>query len=295
MRYVSKSILKQAYRKRNPWSHKGQFGKLLVIAGSERHTGSPIFVGMAAYRAGCDLVYLVGPKRAMDIAAGYSPLLITEPLEGKHLEEKHVNNILSLIDICRATAVVIGPGLWRTPETRKAINTLVEKIDLPMIIDADAIRAISVIRDELKNKKMVITPHSNEFHELTGVKVSENLKERINSVRKAAYEINCGKDSTCPIYPPITIILKGNVDVISNGKEVVLNDTGSPMMSKGGCGDTLTGIAGALLSRKIDTFTAGCAAAYINGKAGEIIAKKYGEGLLPTDLINEIPNVIKSG
>lgn len=292
MRYVSKTILKEIYKKRKPWIHKGQFGRLVAITGSKIHTGSPIFVGMSAYRSGCDMVYLVGPERAMNVAANYSPALMTKPLEGDYLEEKHITQILSLIDNCRATAVVIGPGLWRTDVVRRTITTLVEKINVPMVIDADAIRAVSAIKDKLKGKKILLTPHANELLELTGVKVSEKIKDRINTVRNEAYKINCGKDNTCPLYPPITIVLKGNVDVISNGKEVVLNDTGTPFMTKGGCGDTLTGIAGALLARKADIFTAGCATSYINGKAGELAAKKYGEGLLPTDLIEEISNVI---
>lgn len=294
MRYVSGAILKELYRKRKPWVHKGQFGRLVVISGSKIHTGSPIFVGMAAYRAGCDMVYLTGPQRAMDVAANYSPVLMTKPLDGDYLEGKHVNSILSLIETCRATAVVIGPGLWRTDEVRKPINMLVEKINIPMVIDADAIRAVSVIKDKLKNKKILLTPHANEFLELTGVQVSENIKDRINAIRKEAYKLNCDKDDTYPLYPSITIMLKGNIDVISNGKEVVLNDIHDNRLTKGGCGDTLTGIAGALLARKIDSFATGCAAAYINGKAGELAAKKYGEGLLPTDLIEHIPNVIKS-
>ncbi len=295
MRYVSKTVLKEVYKKRKPWMHKGQFGRLVVISGSKIHTGSPIFVGMAAYRAGCDMVYLTGPKRAMDVAANYSPVLMTKSLDGSYLEEKHITQILSLIETSKATAVVIGPGLWRTDVIRRTINTLVEKINVPMVIDADAIRAVGAIKDKLKNKKILLTPHANELLELTGVQVSENIKDRINKTRQESYKINCGKDNTCPLYPPITILLKGNVDVISNGKEVMLNDTGSPQMTKGGCGDTLTGIAGSLLARGVSTFTAGCVSAYINGKSGELATKKYGESLLPTDLIDEIPNVIKGG
>ena len=295
MRYVSKTILKEIYKKRKPWAHKGQFGKLVVISGSRIYTGSPIFVGMAAYRAGCDMVYLTGPQRAMDVAANYSPVLITKPLEGDYLEENHVNKILSFIENSKATAVVIGPGLWRIDKTRKAINTLVEKIRLPMVIDADAIRAVSAIKDKLKGKNILLTPHGDEFRELTGVKVTETIKDRIDTVRKEAYKLNCGKDNICPLYPPITVVLKGNIDVISNGKEIMLNDTGVPFLTKGGLGDCLTGIAGAIIARKVDTFTAGCAAAYINGKSGGLASKKYGEGMLPTDLIEEIPNVIKGG
>jgi len=188
MPYVTKDILKKVYTKRNPWSHKGQYGKLLVIAGSERHTGSPIFVGMSAYRAGCDLVYLIGPRRPMDVAASYSPLFITQPLEGKQLVMEHIHEILSMIKEVRATAVAIGPGLWRTKETRRAVIELVKKIDLPMVIDADAIRAVGENKKILYNKKIVLTPHDNEFLELTNVKVSrESLKDRIKAVNEEAH------------------------------------------------------------------------------------------------------------
>lgn len=282
MQYVTKSILKQVYPKRDLWVHKGMFGRLLCITGSERYTGSPIFVGLAAYRAGCDLVFLIGPKRAMDIASSYSPLLISQPLQGKQLENKHVKKILSMINEIKPDAIVIGPSLWRTQPTRKAIVKLIEQIDLPMVIDADAIRAVSAKRKILRTKKSLLSPHDNEFLELTGIKVSRNnIKERIKSVETQAKLLNT------------TILLKGHVDIISDGKRTMLNKSGSPYMTVGGCGDTLAGIAGALLARKIDAFTAGCAAAYINGLAGELAAKKYGEGMLPVDLIEEIPRVIK--
>lgn len=278
--HVTKSILKKVYQKRGEWSHKGDFGRLLVIAGSRRHTGSPIFVSLAAYRAGCDLVFLVGPERAMDVAASYSPVLITEPLEGTQLERKHVQEILKMVEEVKPTAVAIGPGLWRTQETREAIVKLIEQISLPMVIDADAIRAISVAKEKLRNKKSVLTPHASEFYELSGRKISTNLRERIKTVMEEAKKINS------------TIVLKGHIDIISDGKRISLNKTGSPYLTKGGCGDTLTGICGAFLSRRVDSFTAACAATFVNGKAGEIAAKKYGEGLLPTDLIESIPEVI---
>jgi NAD(P)H-hydrate epimerase len=107
------------------------------------------------------------------------------------------------------------------------------------------------------------------------------LEERIDAVKKVAAELKT------------TILLKGHIDVISNGKEVMLNKTGSPLLTKAGLGNTLAGICAAILARGIDTFTSACAAAYINGKAGELAAEKFGEGLLPTDLIEFIPEVIK--
>ena len=274
----SLKILKKIYKKRDVWSHKGQFGKLVVIAGSKRHTGSPCFVGLAAYRAGCDLVYIAAPERSADIAANFSPNLITEPLEGDKLTKNHIEKIISLIEEVRATSVAIGPGLWREKETLDAIVELIGKINLPMVIDADAVRAVATKKGVLK-ENCVLTPHADEFGELTGIRV-KNLEERKRFVKEFAKKLN------------VVILLKGHIDVVSNGNKIFLNKTGSPFMTKGGCGDTLTGICGALLARGIDTFNSACAAAYINGKAGELASKKYKEGLLATDLIENIPKVI---
>ncbi len=281
MRYVRKDILNQIYKKRNKWIHKGQFGKLVVISGSKRHTGSPCFVGMAAYRAGCDLVYIIAPERAANVAANFSPCLITEPLKGDKLTKKHVKKIISLIKEVRATSIAIGPGLWREKETFKAILDIIKKVNLPMVIDADAIRAISKNKNILKGKRCVLTPHKNEFEEFLGFKI-KTFRERIKFVKQEAKKWDC------------TILLKGHIDIISNGKKLVLNKSGTPFMTKGGCGDTLTGICGAFLARNVDKFTSACAAAYINGKAGELASKKYGEGILPTDLIEFIPKIIKN-
>jgi hydroxyethylthiazole kinase-like uncharacterized protein yjeF len=279
--YIGKNILKKVYKKREKWSHKGQYGKLVVIAGCKRHTGSACFVGLSAYRAGCDLVYIDSPERSANIAANFSPVLITEPLQGDKLTKNHVGKIISLIKEVRATAVAIGSGLWREKETFDAIIDLIEKIDLPMVIDADAIRAVSTKKNVLKDKRCILTPHADEFRQLTGIKVGNNVNQRAKAVKSEAGKINS------------VILLKGNVDVVSDGKRVMLNKTGSTFMTKGGCGDTLTGICGAFLARGVDTFTSACASTYINGKAGELASKKYRESLLPTDLIEEIHNVIK--
>jgi ADP-dependent NAD(P)H-hydrate dehydratase / NAD(P)H-hydrate epimerase len=286
MKHVVKSILKSAYAKRDPWSRKGRYGRLLIIGGSRRYQG-PIFTGLAAYRAGCDLVFMVGPQRPMDAATSFSPHLMTEPLKGDRLEPRHTRTILKMIEEVKATAVVIGPGLWRAEQTR-------ERISLPMVVDADAIRAISVAKGKLYKKDALLTPHSNEFLELAGINVSENVGKRLDVVKGEAHKINCS-GGACPITPPVTLLLKGHLDVVSNGINSAVNKTGSPYMTKGGCGDTLAGICGALLARGVDTFTSACAATYINGRSGELAAKEFGEGLLATDLIGKIPAVIKNG
>ena len=281
MRYVDPSILAKVYPRREPWVHKGRFGRLLLVCGSERLTGSACFAGMAAYRAGTDLVYIVAPQRAADVAANYSPVLMTRPLTGARLEEKHEQDVLETISEVKATAVVIGPGLWREEETMKTITNLVQHIRLPMVIDADAIRAIGRLREPIRLKNAVFTPHANEFKELTGKTVTDRLDERTRTVEEAARRLGS------------VILLKGHIDIISDGTRTALNRTGTPFMTKGGLGDTLTGICGAYLARGVDGFTAACAAAYVNGKAGEIASKKYRESLLPTDLIDHIHEAIR--
>jgi len=278
---VKKSILTRIYPRREPWVHKGRFGRLLLVCGSERLTGSACFAGMAAYRAGTDLVYIVAPQRAADVAANYSPVLMTRPLTGTRLEEKHEQDVLETISEVKATAVVIGPGLWREEETMKTITNLVQHIRLPMVIDADAIRAIGRLREPIRLKNAVFTPHANEFKELTGKTVTDRLDERTRTVEEAARRLGS------------VILLKGHIDIISDGTRTALNRTGTPFMTKGGLGDTLTGICGAYLARGVDGFTAACAAAYVNGKAGEIASKKYRESLLPTDLIDHIHEAIR--
>ena len=279
--WVKKSLLKKIYKKREEWVHKGQFGRLLCVTGNQWNTGSPIFVGMSASRAGCDLVFLTGPERAMQVAAHYSPVLITKPLRGEMFCREHVEEVLRFISLVRPKAALIGNGLWREPETKLAIISLVEKIHLPMILDADAIRAISARKELLGQKKTIILPHANEFRELTGIEVTADLEERSKVVEEQAKVLGT------------VILLKGHVDVISDGKQTMLNKTGSPLMTKGGMGDTLAGICGALVARGIDLFEAACAAAYINGKAGELVTKELGESALPTDLIKYIYKVIK--
>jgi hydroxyethylthiazole kinase-like uncharacterized protein yjeF len=279
--FVKKDILRKVYAKRDLWVHKGRFGRLAVISGSERHTGSACFAGMAAYKAGTDLVYVFAPQRAADVAANFSPVLMTIPLQGTRLEQKHVGQILDALGEVKATAAVIGPGLWREGETLEAIIQLLGRINLPTVIDADAIRAVGQHRDSPRPEKCIFTPHADEFRQLTGSTVDEQMSSRTKSVQSEAKRLDS------------TILLKGHVDIISDGRKTLLNGTGTSYMTKGGLGDTLAGICGAYLARGVDCLTAACAAAYVNGRAGEISSKKYGESLLPTDLIENIHEAIR--
>lgn len=275
---IKKGILKKVYKKRKPWSHKYDFGHLLIIGGSKLYSGSPVLAGLAALRTGVDLVTIIAPERAANIAASFSPDLVTYPLKGSYLNERHLKDLFKFTK--GKTAVVIGGGLWRIKPVLDTVVEYMKRINLPCVVDADAIRAIAK-SEKLNLKNCVITPHGNEFFALSGIEPTTKLNERIEAVKKVAIDMNT------------IVLLKGHVDIISDGAKVAINKTGDPRMTVGGTGDTLAGIVGALLARGIDCFKAACAAAFINGKAGELAAKKLGESMIASDLIKAIPKAIK--
>ena len=276
---IKKDILKGIFKQRRPWSKKYDFGHLLVIGGSRLYSGSPALNALAALKTGVDVVTIAAPERAANIIATFSPDMITYPLNGDYLKKKHVKELIGLTE--GKTAVVIGGGLCRTEKILNAIIDYLEWLTIPCVIDADAIYAVAKKPSIVDNKPFVITPHSHEFYVLSDVRLSSALSKRVSSARMLASKLKT------------TILLKGHVDVITDGKRVALNTTGNPFMTKGGTGDTLAGVCGALLARGIDEFISACAAAYINGKAGDIVARRKGESLTADDVVYAIPDVIK--
>lgn len=283
---VNKTILKSIYKKRPKDARKYDYGLLVVIGGSEFYSGSPAFSALAAFRTGVDMVRIIAPKRAADIIASFLPDLAAYPLEGIRLNKEHLSTLISTAESAKEVsrgkaAVVIGGGIGRSEETKEAILEFLFQTSLPVVIDADGIHAVAERPEIISGKPFLITPHGYEFFVLTKKKVIDvSDEEKIKIVKGETGRLNT------------TILLKGKTDIISNGKEVALNKTGSPLMTKGGMGDTLAGVAGALLARGTNPFEAGQAAAYINGLAGELAAKKLGESVMATDLIKAIPEVI---
>lgn len=272
---ISKKILQEVYPKRRPQAHKYDFGHLLIIGGSKLYSGSPALAGLAAYRSGVDVVTIAAPERAANIIASFTPDLITYPLKGNWLSKKHLPELSDLTK--NKTAVVIGGGLERQDETLETVREYLRNISLPCLIDADAIYALVQDKKIVFGKNYVITPHLYEFFILSGLKIAkEKLTQRIKIVKETAAKLNT------------VILLKADIDIISDGKQVALNKTGNPYMTKGGTGDTLAGICGALLSQGQDAFKAACAAAYINGQAGDIAAAKLKQSLMASDLIETI-------
>ncbi len=279
-RFAGPGDVSLVVKPRPPEAHKGDFGRLLVIGGSEVFSGAPALVAMAALRAGVDLTYIAAPEKTARAISSMSPALITVKLEGKHLNSRNIPIIKQYLEM--STAVVIGPGLGvkrETKETVEEIVKLVEEEKTPLLLDADGLKAFA----EFKRKvewPLVLTPHAGEYEILTERKLPNNLEERAEKVQKTSQKLGA------------TILLKGDVDVISDGKRVKFNFTGNPGMTVGGTGDVLSGIVGAFLAQGAAPFEAAVAGAFINGAAGDFVRDKKGYHMIPTDILEWIPRVI---
>ncbi len=286
MKKASQSLIKQIIPQREKEAKKYDHGMVIVIGGSNFYSGSPALSALCAFKVGADMVQIIAPKRAADIIASFSPNMAAYPLEGDHLREDHLPTLFSFTraaeDISKGrVSVVIGGGLGRSEETKRAVLEYIKEVSLPTVIDADAIYALEGQEGFLK-ENILITPHLYEFYILTGRNIKEVPKEeRPQVVLEEAKRLG------------VNILLKGATDIVSDGKEIGLNELAVPYMTVGGCGDTLAGIAGGLLSRKKDIFLCALTAAFINTKAGSLASKELGESFTATDLIEKIPKVIK--
>ncbi len=273
--------LSKVYSTRQSYVHKGAYGSVLVVAGSKFYSGSAALAAGGALRAGADLVTVVAPARAADVAANKFTDLITYPLRGEYLRKTHLKDIFDVMAVRKVNSLVLGCGMGRHAKTISAINMLISKLTLPMVLDADALYAISKKPQMILGKQVILTPHLGEAAILLG---RESIADDFDTRLATAKEISAKYQAV--------VVLKGHVDVISAPDITVTNNSGTPYMTKGGFGDILAGICGALLARGAGLFEAAHIGAYISGKAGEIASKYYGEGLLASDIFTFIPQAI---
>lgn len=264
------------FPKRDRKSHKGENGKVLVVGGSELYTGAPALSALSALRSGTDLAYIASVERPADIVASFSPDFITIKLEGKFFRKEHLSEISPFLK--KSDSVVIGPGLSDALKTREGVVQFVEKCNKPMVIDADALKAVGEKPDIIKSKKTVLTPHRGEFKALT-----ENEPTPEN-VRDFAAKLSPDHDSV--------VLVKGPVDIISNGLEVKKNKAGNPGMTVGGTGDVLSGLIAGLISQGKEPFEAAVKAAEVNSEAGDLCEHEKEYGFTASDLAEKIPKAM---
>jgi NAD(P)H-hydrate epimerase len=248
-------------------------------------TGAPALAGLAALRSGAGLVTVASAETAVPTIAGYSPCLMTVPL-GSDAAGRIDPSASQPLDaaIARATVVVIGPGMGRSPGLDRWVRQLVSDIAAPMIVDADGLNALARLDASLgprASAARIMTPHPGEFARLVGSKPST----REESERLAI--------DVAERYGWI-VVLKGHQTLVTDGRSVRRNTTGNPGMATGGTGDVLSGVIAALVAQGLNPFDAAVLGAHVHGLAGDLAARRLGEpSLVATDVIDELAAALK--
>jgi len=276
-------------RKKN--THKGSYGRVLVLAGSPGMTGAAYLCSKAALRSGSGIVTLGIPDSLNPIMEVKLTCVMTRPLpetKAATLSNKARNEIMKL---CEAHDVVaLGPGLSQQPETRELILWLIKNIDRNMVIDADGLNALTDNVNVLHKikKGAVLTPHPGEMSRLTGLGSAKDVqKERLNTATQFVQSIH----KKLSDERKLVLVLKGDKTIVTDYGKVYVNRTGNPGMATAGSGDVLTGIIVSLIGQGYDLFDASQLGVYIHGLAGDIAAKKKGElSMIASDIIEYLPD-----
>ncbi|MFB6102579.1 MAG: NAD(P)H-hydrate dehydratase [Haloplanus sp.] len=258
-------------------AHKGAFGEVLVVGGGP-YTGAPALSAQAAMRAGADLVRVACPRAVAREVQGFEEGLILRPFDGDRLTTDHLDHVRDLAAV--HDTVVFGPGLGDHEATLAAVREFLADYAGRAVIDADALALVPEVETDAT---LLCTPHAGELRAMGGPDLGDaDWRERLERV--AAFAADFGH----------TLLVKGAVDVVSDGSNRRGNRTGNPGMTVGGTGDVLAGVAGALLATQ-SPLDAGALAAYANGLAGDRIVDRQGYGLLASDLLPELPRALWGG
>ena len=266
---------------RDMYSRKGRNGKVLVVGGSYVYHGAPILSSLAALRFGADLVYTAVPKHNVQATRAASADLIVLPMADAKLTRGSASKLIGMLPTgLDSAAIGMGLAVHERGALLNLARSLVE-MDVRLVLDASAL--VPEVLPLLPNTNSIITPHAGEFEHMFGLQVPphSDMRSRIRTVSRCASENN------------IVILLKGPVDVISDGATTYLCRMGVPGMTVGGTGDVLAGVAAGALAVCRDPLKAAAAAAYTNNRAGEIVASGRGYHMLASDLIGTIPDAIR--
>ena len=268
-------------------SNKGNYGHVLVVGGSLGKSGAATMAGMSALRVGAGLSTVATPKSVLGTVAGFHPELMTEPLPETDAGTISANAQDRIAELAKGkNALAIGPGISRHPQTSELVRSLVAKLHVPMVVDADGLNAFERRTEELngKGRTLVITPHPGEMARLAGSSIADVQKDRLGVARKFAREHE------------LIVVLKGHRTlVVRPDGEAWVNTTGNPGMATGGTGDILTGIvAGMIAQHTKDVFAAVLAAVHLHGLAGDVMRESVGEhSLVATDLLKGLPKAFQ--
>jgi ADP-dependent NAD(P)H-hydrate dehydratase len=263
-------------------SHKGDFGRCILIGGSRRMSGAIGLAGLAALRSGAGLVQLAVPDACLDVVAGFEPSYMTVPLpcdDDGRIGRAAREVIAELAQA--ATCLACGPGLGRPHELSEFVGWLYRTVDRPVVFDADGLNALAAEPGQLTapGGPRILTPHPGEFRRLIGDSQG-HLPPPV--LRDRAVEL--------ARHTGAVVVFKGHRTLVTDGQQVVINTTGNPGMATGGSGDVLTGVVTALLGQGMTPFEAAHLGVYMHGLAGDLAAEQLGQvSLIASDLVRFLP------
>lgn len=271
-------------------AHKASVGRVLIVGGSRGMAGAPALCARAALRAGAGLVTIGVPDAIADVVAGFLPEAMVLPLpcddEGA-LDSSADEAVLPFLE--RVDALVVGPGLGRSPRTEEAILALLRKAELPVVLDADGLYALRGRVDDLASRKAVtvLTPHKGEATALIGasdVTVVSNRESRARQLASLSHGI---------------CVLKGPGTLVHDGTRSYVNTTGNALLATGGTGDVLAGVVAAFLAGLPatggDAFGAASLAVHVHGAAADLLRERRGDrGVLASEIADALPEAIRA-
>ena len=259
---------------RAPDSHKGTYGKVLIVAGSRGMSGAAVLTAVGALRGGAGLVQLAVPAEVLPIVAGCNPCYLTAALpqdgEGR-LTADAADAVCELA--ATADVLAVGPGLGQSDGVTELVRRLLDRVTVPLVIDADGLNALAKLGPLRCSAPAILTPHPGEFARLLGTTAAAVQQER------ERLAVQCAEERG------VVLVLKGYGTLVTDVRRLARNPTGNAGMAKGGSGDVLTGLIAALLGQKLEPFAAAQLGVYLHGLAGDLARAALGEvAMLPTDL-----------
>ena len=267
-------------------AHKGDFGKVCIIAGSLGMSGAAALAGRAALRAGAGLVRVATPRSTLPIVAAIEPSFTTIPLPEDTRGRISADAVGPILDaVAENDVLAFGPGISVSPDIRSILETLIRQSALRLVVDADGLNNLAKLKGwpDILQADLILTPHPGEMRRLWQCVFREPIP---NDRRQQALRLAS--------HTRTVTVLKGAGTIVTDGNAIYTNSTGNPGMATAGSGDVLTGVVTALAAQGLTNLDAAVLAVYIHGLAGDIAAKKLGQvSLIATDIADALPDAFQ--
>jgi ADP-dependent NAD(P)H-hydrate dehydratase / NAD(P)H-hydrate epimerase len=274
LKTIKKSLVRDLLPRRVSGSHKGQNGRVMIVGGSNMYHGAPMLSALGALHSGADLVFLFVPESNFEVCRSMYPDFIVQKFSGEFLSARDAGRIVEF-GKKKADSILIGPGLGEREQTMDGVIEIVKNLNIPTVLDADAINVLKKIEKFPLPQEIVVTPHQNEFNNLVDrdMTIREGDTKSIILLRSVSMDLH------------LSVLFKGSKDFVSSYEgNVEVNTTGNAGMTVGGSGDVLAGLVASLMAQGVESFDAARSAAYVNGLAGDLLRKQKGMNYSASDL-----------